>query len=358
MTARNEISNWMERVEEIPFSEQFGEELSPIIQIGKVIAKGLQVSVHSETIEEILNRIKWEEVKSQWWDLSGLLMHVVEFFDDDEAPLTHPDSLYYDPEMREAFRILDAYACLRIGLTRFEEGNEMAEAIDTFSPGVYVSSVRLIPLNEWRREMKEEILPEYHGFFPWYTELTDLDPLILDELAGGFTDVVPEELVPELQADNVLREWIQNSRKVMRVINTAISRSFSLRAWHVFDKYLTGPVPEKIIKAGLGNVALWALHRHENVSERVFLMGACSPYLDAKDRLELLTEAKLLGILEKGGGEISTLVQEWWANRSDPERFVEAIGSIWTKKMEDAFNELREGNPREKYWEYLQYLRK
>lgn len=225
-------------------------------------------------------------------------------------------------------------------------------------------TLRLIPLNEWRREVLKNIPSQVNYLFPWYGLWVELPVDFLDTLTDRFNEAalgdfrqlpLDPTMVPvllgELKSDPALLERVRRDSRAVLLPppgkETGLSdRLFQLHAAEIVPR----PVPGGLREVGLLVAACQAVDAKPastvDRTEHLFLAAFCAPFLEEEVRRTLLAEIEAaLNRLDPASLHSSSLLDLlcfWSKGRlSDPE-FVKRVWSEWESRLARAASQIDE----------------
>ncbi len=214
--------------------------------------------------------------------------------------LTGPGTLDLDeddwPAIHAYLKNLDKIVFLIEALDAFPDADAVLSGIHVRAEEIFgtimtepeFNWMRLIPLNERRRQTLGSIPPDQHDLFPWYAEWSDLPEDAFDMLADhwdgpGLGQLSPENemesisgFLHELQNDPALMDHIRQETRIFRTIrevaeedlprsssaigNKTATPDSTISAHPILDwfrSHFSGPSPVRLITAtAIGCIAL------------------------------------------------------------------------------------------------------
>ncbi|QTA90444.1 type III-E CRISPR-associated protein Csx30 [Desulfonema magnum] len=182
-------------------------------------------------------------------------------------------------------------------------------------------SLRLIPINRWRREVLQDIPAEFQYLFPWYVNWSELPPETLEILIQHWKDIENNQLemietdsvtldgetlyvlLTALTKDHVLLNHIRHQSRTAEVLSQAVKKDFKLQL--LLKRNSDAPkyfVSDEVEDKGLYISAcknidtrdpldprevLNPLRSKEDRTERLFLAAFCGPGLTDEKRIDL-----------------------------------------------------------------------
>jgi len=236
------------------------------------------------------------------------------------------------------------------------------------------TSLRLAPLNEWRKNRIERVEASSRFLFPWLADMAWAPADALEQLeahwnavrekgVGGLSFIAePDRLIfwDYLKRDIGLQQEMENRRRLDIAIADAVDQSLPLQLLRVYEKHVQiSDVPEHVLRHGLAKAACAALtgDRHDEAShedlgpaleaamaqnapiERVLTTALCGPFLTDAQRLAAFKRAamKLEKDVSVGGLEgIFTQVDLWMKNELTDGDFADAMMAAWDRMAENA----------------------
>jgi len=253
--------------------------------------------------------------------------------------------------------------------TAYEKLLEWPDRTDGFS------YLRLVPLNEWRRERLNRIPEKSHYLYPWYLELSEIQTDAVDLLTGNWPSVredgfraisfIRENDRPvvwqSLKTDKTLQSALEKERELEKIVFETIDNSMALRLFTLSNTYArTGIAPERFVSAGLAPIActilaasprkeaspedvgelLESVMNGENHLEKILLTAFCGPYLPDHQRLSVFKriEAEMTHKDFPLGGTdgLFTKLGLWRDREIDNLFFAESLLSVWDQYSEEA----------------------
>jgi len=249
---------------------------------------------------------------------------------------------------------------------RFSEKiNNIANDIrDRITIDTIPSTLRLIPLNGLRQEIKDSLPEDTICYFPWYDEWTELPIDTFDTIAVNWKDfsmagtktandlsVNLEYLkyfIYELTIDKELFRYIKRQAKFHIAMKYAVKNSISIRLFLICKKQAANyPITNQIQNKGLLGSAynvICTVYRSLTDEldrlERLFLSAFCGPYLEDKQRMELFSDIeKQLPEINpasiKSGSPLESLYN-WWQQKISDTKMAENIFTYWLKMLNNA----------------------
>ncbi len=234
--------------------------------------------------------------------------------------------------------------------------------------------LRLVPVNEWRKNRMERIEASSRFLFPWLSDMAWAPADALENLEAHWNAVrekggaaltfiaEPDRLIfwDYLKRDIGLQREMENRRRLTIAIADAVDQSLPLQLLRIHAQHVqAADVPEHVLRHGLANAACAALTgqrhdkaAHENVEitletamaryapvERVLATALCGPYLSDAQRLAAFKWAaeKLEKDARMGGLEgVFTQVDLWMKNELTDSDFADVMMAAWDRMAEDA----------------------
>ncbi len=218
-----------------------------------------------------------------------------------------------------------------------------------------VSYLRLIPLNQWRRQVLDQIPDQSRFLFPWYCEWVDLPETIFDTLSDHKADNLTETIrsilpidfakdmfLTDLNADRMLLEKIRKDVIHFTALSGAIEESYSIRLFIISnDESEKRKVHDPLRQKGIEAAALHFINtpagpEHERI-EQFFLTAFCGTFLDDKQRLDSLYHMEImLKQLDEGLINSSVIIKKFYSwtkgNLTDNE-LTDQIFDLWEGKI-------------------------
>lgn len=170
---------------------------------------------------------------------------------------------------------------------------------------------RLIPINVWRRNLRDRLPAQGVHLLPWYDWYADVDDLLIIDLVENLEAIEDEDfqmfgdqapfigsLFEEIKEDREFlfelrgRSW--TDKALMHVLGN--SRAYGLFYLIIRTLDLVPPMDEKVMNLGFQGVAVQALSddvatEAERI-ERIYMAAFCGPDLDDDARLELFNKVE------------------------------------------------------------------
>ena len=242
--------------------------------------------------------------------------------------------------------------------------NLVSDIIDRITIDIISSNLRLIPLNGMRQEIKNSIPEDTICYFPWYDEWTELPVNTFDIIAENWKDFAKTDIklakklglsleyfnlfIHELTIDKELLRYIKRQARFYSAMEYAVKNSISIRLFLISNKQAVEyPVSIKIKNKGLLNSAYHAIYTTSRPLkneldrlERLFLAAFCGPYLNDKQRIDLLSdiEKRLPEIdpgLIKSGSPLESLYK-WSQQKLSDNKMADNIFRYWIKMLNNA----------------------
>lgn len=236
------------------------------------------------------------------------------------------------------------------------------------------TSLRLVPLNEWRKNRNERIEASSRFLFPWLTDMAWAPSEALGRLENhwdavrekgidGLTFIAePDRLIfwDYLKRDIGLQREMENRWRLNIALADAVEQSLPLQLLRIYEQHVkAAEAPRHVLRHGLANAAMAALtgDRHDEtfyedvgpalktamtqnvLVERVLTTALCGPFLSDAQRLsafkwaaEKLEKDALMGGLEG----IFTQLDLWRKNKLTDNAFAEAMMTAWDRMAESA----------------------
>jgi hypothetical protein len=222
-------------------------------------------------------------------------------------------------------------------------------------------TLRLIPLNEWRREVLKNIPSQVNYLFPWYGLWVELPTDFLEtmterfkEAAEGddpFPDLDPNMapvLLEDLKSDPPLLERVRRGGK-MALPPPKRDTGFSQRLIQLYHAEIAGrTIPDDLQEVGLLVAACQAVDPPaDSVLERLeqlFLAAFCTPFPDDASRRDWLDEIEAgLKRLDPSSLHASHLLEPlcfWSKGRLGDEELVQKVWSEWEHRLLKAADQI------------------
>jgi hypothetical protein len=236
------------------------------------------------------------------------------------------------------------------------------------------TSLRLVPLNEWRKNRIERVEASSRFLFPWLADMAWAPADALEQIeahwnavrekgVGGLSFIAePDRLIfwDYLKRDIGLQQEMENRRRLNIAIADAVDQSLPLQLLRIYEQHVQmSDVPEHVLRHGLANAACAALtgDRHDEAShedlgpaletavaqefpvERVLTTALCGPFLSDAQRFSAFKWAasKLEKDARMGGlAGVFTQVGLWMRNELTDNAFADALMAAWDRMAEDA----------------------
>lgn len=283
--------------------------------------------------------------------------------------------LYPDPfsheamQIQTALEILDNTVLLSAAVSKFPYAEsfpaDFAKQLESLLKKITTehapSVLRLIPLNEWRREISAYIPQEIQYLFPWYCEWTDVPSDTLEQIIEKWDHIcknnltelsLSSETIPvllaDLSADRGLLSHIRKHAALNQLIPMAIKESFALRLLALSSREARNyDVSEKVEEKGLVTCACHIIRqikeklRSESEKlEGVFLAAFCGPFLNESQRISLLEdieeELPKIDPASLKSGSILKKVMDYQQGNLPEKDFATAIFRHWMKNLESS----------------------
>jgi len=198
-------------------------------------------------VNEAINLLKSKDTLSLDEDFISYLHLPEEEEEEDEEPL--PEMILYE-RLYKSFMILDRVVFVMIATKHFPNisGNtELQQKASKLFDKVFdeVPTLRLVPLNTFRKKMLNYIPDDYQYLFSWYEDYNNLPSDIFEKLimskAGLIKTKEKEQniltfLEREMLDDPDLNQHLQNSIQKMDIISKACNEAYKLRWLNTADK--------------------------------------------------------------------------------------------------------------------------
>lgn len=212
-----------------------------------------------------------------------------------------------------------------------------------------VPGLRLIPFNNWRREILKNIPSDVHYLFPWYCSWAELPEEFHDILAENWHDLIKGKmefqdldksdlsaLLAELESDRPLFNRIRNEARLFQLMPEAVEESLALRLFAIRDQ---GPV--RLSAPGLAHAATRVIdipvRTEAEKAEQLFFAGFCGPFLNTRQRLDILSQVE--NYLKQPDVSVSkpdSIVEKlclWAEGQLTDEELVQEAFSLWESKL-------------------------
>ena len=222
-------------------------------------------------------------------------------------------------------------------------------------------TLRLIPLNEWRREVLKNIPSQVNYLFPWYGLWVELPTDFLDTLTERFEEAAEGEyhllplepnmvpvLLGELKSDPPLLERVRRGGKMV-LPPPGEDTGFSPRLLQLYHGQIAGrAVPDGLQEVGLLVAACQAVDTPADSAlermEQVFLAAFCAPFPDDASRRNWFDEIEAgLNRLEPSSLHASNLLEPlcfWSKGRLGDEDLVQKVWSEWEYRLLKAADQI------------------
>ncbi|MFW6374188.1 MAG: type III-E CRISPR-associated protein Csx30 [Thermodesulfobacteriota bacterium] len=222
-------------------------------------------------------------------------------------------------------------------------------------------TLRLIPLNEWRREVLKNIPSQVNYLFPWYGLWVELPTDFLDTLTERFEEAAEGEyhllpldpnmapvLLGELKSDPPLLERVRRGGK-MALPPPKKDTGFSQRLIQLYHSEIAGrTVPDDLQEVGLLVAACQAVDTPTDSGlermEQLFLAAFCTPFPDDASRRNWLDEIEAgLNRLDPSSLHASNLLEPlcfWSKGRLGDEDLVQKVWPEWEHRLLKAADQI------------------
>lgn len=222
-------------------------------------------------------------------------------------------------------------------------------------------TLRLIPLNEWRREVFKKIPFQVNYLFPWYglwvelpTDFLDILTERFEETLGGGFQRLPLDpkmgpvLLEELKSDPPLLERVRRGGNIA-LPPPGEAVGLSSRLFQLYAAEIAGrPVPDGLEEAGFLVVACQAVDTPVDSpveqTEQLFLAAFCAPFPDESARRALFDEIEAhLVRLDPPSLLTSHLLEPlcfWSKGRLTDGEFVEKVWAEWEHRLGKAADQI------------------
>ncbi len=304
---------------------------------------------------------EWEKQK----DPGGSLDSGLEILKKDvKQTLDHlhePGTVDLDPDealyIKSGLKALDNVIFLAEALEFFPGADNIAENFhNTTEELVHQVTIdreplglRLIPFNNWRRGILKNIPFDVHYLFPWYLSWADLPEEFHDTLAENWHDLtkgqmeypdldksVLSALLAELESDKPLFNRIRNEARLFQLMPKAVEESLALRLFAIRDQ---GGL-DYLKNTGLAHAAIRVIdipvYTGAEKAEQLFFAGFCGPFLDTRQRLDLLSEVEKYLRQPDASLLASDSIIElslWTEGRLTDKELVQNVFSLWESKL-------------------------
>lgn len=266
---------------------------------------------------------------------------------------------------------------------------------DWIDQGADFSTLRLVPLNDWRRRRLNEIPEEQHYLYPWYSSLNEIQTDAIDLIAENWPSIQQEgykalSFIAEdnrslvwihLKADRSLQSAFAKQKEIENILFEVIDQSLALRLLHLSSTHAQiRVVPEKFASVGLARIANTVLAdstveddspvgfsnaleraiRKGTDMDKILLSAFCGPYLSNEERLSAFkwVEAQMnkkdfpLG----GPNGLFTKLELWWKHEIVDEKIIEVLFLCWDSYRKRALDLLESDEFEERKTEIIQKL--
>lgn len=318
--------------------------------------------------------------------LTGQVQQALEVL---QSPQALKDMTEYTWQVQAAMEALDYVVFLSEALEYLPSAGSLPEGLREGAEALLrrvtvdhePSGLRLIPLNDWRRQVLERIPANRQYLFPWYASWADVPSdtleLVIEEwtnLSQGYLDLEGLEegtlshLLAELRTDQDLLDHLRKEASLAELIPRAVEQSVALRLFSLGSKQgaLTA-VPETVRKAGLAACASRAikgrLRSEADRMERLFRAAFCGPFLTDGQRIELLSEVeksiKTIDPSSLGPGSDLALLHRWSQGKMKDEMLATTVFNRWTEDLRAASKALGETTVEEasRFWDAVHAVR-
>ncbi|MCP4353209.1 MAG: hypothetical protein GY795_47770 [Desulfobacterales bacterium] len=329
-----------------------------------ILLKWGRIHLFQQDTEELRElEQEWEKQKDHGDSLGSgseiLKKHVEQTLDH----LHGSDSVDLDPDealyIKSGLRAFDNVIFLAHALEFFPGADNIAEdfhntteelvhqiIIDREPPGL-----RLIPFNNWRRDILKNIPFDIHYLFPWYSSWAELPEEFHDTLAENWHDFIKGQMeypyldksllnamLAELESDRLLFNRIRNEARLFQLMPEAVEQSLALRLFAIQDQ---GPAPDYSKNPGLAHASVRVIdipvRTEAEKAEQLFFAGFCGPFLNTGQRLDLLSQVenylKQPDVSQSDPGTIIEKLCLWAEDRLTDEKFVQEAFKLWESKL-------------------------
>ncbi|MCP4107580.1 MAG: hypothetical protein GY749_18895 [Desulfobacteraceae bacterium] len=328
-----------------------------------ILLKWGRIHLFQQDTEELRElEQEWEKQKDHGDSLDSGLEILKKHVEQTLDHLHGSDSVDLDPDealyIKSGLRAFDSVIFLAHALEFFPDADNIAEnfhntteelvhqvIIDREPPGL-----RLIPFNNWRREILKNIPFDIHYLFPWYSSWAELPEEFHDTLAENWHDFIKGQMeypyldksllnamLAELESDSPLFNRIRNEARLFQLMPEAVEQSLALRLFAIQDQ---GATPDYSENTALAYAAVRVIdipvRTEAEKAEQLFFAGFCGPFLDTGQRLDLLSQVenylKQPDVSQSDPAIIEKLCL-WAEDRLTDERFVQEAFSLWESKL-------------------------
>jgi hypothetical protein len=228
---------------------------------------------------------------------------------------------------------------------------------------------RLIPINEWRQEIRDELPDMIAPLLPWYDWFTDLDEMTLSDIVDNINSLekkdftafgnnagIIENLFKAIKADKAFynelkaQAWAQEKNALF----LATSQKYALFYLMERTLNLAGEMNEKVMNIGFQAVAVQAISdkpmfKEYQRIELLFLAAFCGPDLDDKERLSLFgkIEKALPDLTGAPEETLAYALSQWHTGKLAGHDLAEKTLKLWESDLLKAADQIPGPQPYE-----------
>lgn len=349
----------------------YSPELDLLIDLGQVAFQELRESARAQELaaawQELCQAADWQASLQSGWENFQKQVKVALTCLGANADLNLDEETA--DEVRSALTVLDRVVLLALAV----EDRPQGELTESFIAAVIdlanrvtteeaPQTIRLIPVNQYRRAVLQSIPGKYHYLFPWYTEWVELPDDTLELMvacwggsalneAPALSEIDPADLhalLQEITADQTMFRALQKQAKFRKTLRKALINP----AWRLLalgeQEAANHHVSAFVRQEGLEKIA--RLASEDTVSndaeinrlDQAFRWALCGPQSLVSNQPRLDTFNEVLAVLKTLDPAILPLgsalekLAQWSQNRITDQEFAGGIFSQWAAGLRRA----------------------
>jgi|GEM_PF-5406936 len=265
--------------------------------------------------------------------------------------------------VRPALSILDSTVLLSEYLMQYNKINNevlVFEVKGIANKCQRVFSHRLIPLNKWRREVRDNLPEDIQPLLSWYDEWSNIDDQSIQKIIDCYPDFQQlgnqpwvEALKSDIQSDRLFESHIKKCHELLKKTTEWVGQDLSLGLFMLSETCNADyELPSSIIEKGFYNVAVKTMQNpplnKEDQAERLLFAAFTGPELDDDERLSIYHQIEeFLNNTELQQNSLLFQLQQWKKFKLESDQLVNNIFSNWLSLLEQnagACNEIYQAN--------------
>jgi hypothetical protein len=292
------------------------------------------------------------------------------------GPMTLTLQRDMDEEIGPLFQVLDQAVLLSEYLSQGlcpELDRRLAQKIYDIKDSIVLNDPvpyqRLIPINEWRQELRDELPDLVAPLLPWYEWFTDLDEMTLSDIVDNIKSLekedftafgnnagIIENLFKAIKADKTFYNELKAQAWAQEKMALFLATSQKYALFYLMERTLdlAGEMNEKVMNIGFQAVAVQAISdkpmfKEYQRIELLFLAAFCGPDLNDKERLSLFgkIEKALPDLTGAPEETLAYALSQWHTGKLAGPALAKKTLQLWESDLLKAADQIRSPQPYE-----------